>query len=80
MRNVTMSPPTFGFVIVTRAALALGVGMLVAKRIPERRRRVIGRTLIAIGALSTIPALMTVRRQTRAAFRTAEDAGRGADE
>ena len=68
MRNVTMSPPTLGFVVATRGAIAFGVGLLVAKRIPERRRRAIARTLIALGALTTIPAMMAVRRQSRSAF------------
>jgi hypothetical protein len=65
MKNVTMSPPTLFFVVATRAALALGVGMLIAKRIPESRRRTVARGLIAFGALSTIPAAMSLRRQNR---------------
>ncbi|HKW47857.1 MAG TPA: hypothetical protein VJN70_10440 [Gemmatimonadaceae bacterium] len=65
MKKVTMSPPTLGFVVATRAALALGVGMLVAKRIPERRRKALARTLIGIGVASTVPAVMAVKRQNR---------------
>jgi len=67
MKNVTMSPPTLFFVVATRAALAFGVAMLVAKRIPESRRRVIGRTLVTLGALTTIPAALSLRRQNRVA-------------
>jgi hypothetical protein len=67
MKNVTMSPPTLLFVVATRAALALGVGMLIAKRIPESRRGAVARTLIAFGALSTIPAVRSVKRQSQAA-------------
>jgi hypothetical protein len=60
MRDLTLSPPVFGFVVATRAALAFGAGLLLASRIPESRRRAIGMTLVAIGAATTIPAAMSV--------------------
>ena len=56
MKQLTLSVPTFGFIIATRAALAFGVGLLVSAKIPEARRRAIGMTLVAIGAATTIPA------------------------
>lgn len=52
----------FAFVVATRAALAAGVGLLVANRIPESRRRTIGLTLVSIGVATTIPAAMAVFR------------------
>ena len=52
--------PTFGFVVATRAALAFGVGLLASARIPEPRRRKIAITLVALGAATTIPAVMSV--------------------
>ncbi|PYQ84437.1 MAG: hypothetical protein DMG03_10970 [Acidobacteria bacterium] len=64
----TLTPPVFGFVVATRAALAFGLGLLLADRIPEDRRRTVGLTLVAIGAATTIPAVMSVlgsRRQER---------------
>ena len=60
MKQLTLSVPTFGFIIATRAALAFGVGLLVSSKIPEARRRVIGMTLVAIGAATTIPAARLV--------------------
>jgi hypothetical protein len=54
--------PMLGFVVATRAALAAGIGLLVANRIPERRRRAIGLTLVSIGAATTIPAAIAVFR------------------
>jgi hypothetical protein len=62
MKNLVLTLPTFGFIVSTRAALAFGVGLLVASRIPESRRRAIGSALVAIGAATTIPAVMTVLR------------------
>jgi hypothetical protein len=58
--NLVLSPPILGFVIGTRAALAFGLGLLLADRIPESRRRAVGLTLVAIGAATTIPAAMSV--------------------
>jgi hypothetical protein len=60
MDNLVLSPPLLGFVVVTRAALAFGLGLLLAERIPAPRRRAVGLTLVAIGAATTIPAAMSV--------------------
>jgi hypothetical protein len=60
MNNLVLSPPLFGFVLGTRAALAFGMGLLLADRIPEPRRRAVGLILIAIGAATTIPAAVAV--------------------
>jgi hypothetical protein len=49
----------------------VGIGLLVADRIPADRRRIIGRTLIAIGALTTIPAARILTRALRNRGRTA---------
>jgi len=63
----TLTPPLLGFVVLTRAAFAFGVGLLVAGRIPEARRRTVGLALVAIGAATTVPAvasLVASRRET----------------
>jgi hypothetical protein len=65
MRDIVLSPPKFGFVVATRAALALGVGLLVANRLDDEKRRAVGAALVTVGAVSTIPALMLVRRSRR---------------
>jgi hypothetical protein len=58
--NLILSPPLLGFVVGTRAALAFGLGLLLADRFPASRRRAVGLTLVAIGAATTIPAAMSV--------------------
>ena len=58
--NLVLTPPQLGFVVGTRAALAFGLGLLMADRIPRSRRRSVGLTLVAIGAVTTIPAAMSV--------------------
>ena len=65
MGNFVLAPPQFGFLVVTRAMLAFGVGLLVADRIPQARRMQLARMLIGLGALTTVPAVMTLRGSFR---------------
>ena len=58
--NLMLNLPLLGFVVGTRAALAFGLGLLAADRIPEPRRRALGVTLVAIGVATTIPAAISV--------------------
>jgi hypothetical protein len=58
--NLVLNPPLLGFVVATRAALAFGLGLLVADRVPEPRRRAIGLMLVTIGVATTIPAAISV--------------------
>ena len=67
MKRLDLDLPTFGFIVSTRAALGVGIGLLLSFRIPESRRRAIGLTLVGIGAATTVPALMVARRRMRTA-------------
>jgi len=58
--DVTLKPGLLGLIVGTRAALAFGVGLLVASRIPDSRRRSIALTLIGIGAATTFPLVRSV--------------------
>src|SRR5262245_33937582 len=72
MRSLVLTRPTFGFVLGTRVALGVGVGLLIADRLSASRRRQAGGTLVAIGALTTIPAaLLVLRGLRRGRFRAA---------
>ena len=59
MRRLDLSYPEFGFIVATRAALGAGLGLLLADRL-GRRGRPLGKTLLALGALTTIPAVFTL--------------------
>ena len=65
MKTVLLDLPTFGFIVSTRAALGVGIGLLVSERLPREQRRRIGATLIAIGAATTVPSAMSVIRSLR---------------
>ena len=72
MKNVVLSLPTFGFIVSTRAALGVGIGLLISERLPAERRRAIAASLIAIGAATTVPAAWSVIRSVRRSRRRAK--------
>jgi hypothetical protein len=65
MKTVLLDVPTLGFIVGTRAALGVGIGLLVSERLPRAQRRRIGATLVAIGAATTVPAALSVMRSFR---------------
>jgi len=62
MQSVVLNPPTFAFVVATRAALAAGIALLVSESLPAARRRAIGTALVAVGAATTVPAAIAIMR------------------
>ncbi len=60
MKRIDVNLPTFGFVVMTRAMLGVGIGLLVAGRMAEEQRRAVGMTLLAVGIATTIPAALAV--------------------
>ena len=58
--------PELGLVAGTRGMLGAGIALLLADKLDDQQRKGIGWTLVAIGALTTIPLAMIVfgrRRQ-----------------
>lgn len=55
MRRFEASVPETAFVAVTRGMAGAGIGLLVSEFIPRDIRRGVGWSLLAIGALTTIP-------------------------
>jgi hypothetical protein len=55
MRNVQIPLPELALIAGTRVALGVGIGLLIADTLAHAQRRAAGWTLIAVGALSTIP-------------------------
>lgn len=60
MNSLILSRSALGFVVGTRAALASGIGLLVAGRMPKPRRRALALMLIGVGAATTLPAARLV--------------------
>ncbi len=60
MKRFNLPAPSFFFIVMTRALLGAGVGLLVSDKLPRKRRKTVGATLVGLGALTTIPALFTL--------------------
>jgi hypothetical protein len=73
VKTIVLDLPAFAFVVVTRAALAAGIGMLLTGRLSTRQRRSVGAALLTVGAATTIPAVMSVLRGMRR-FRSQREA------
>ena len=60
MKKLELTIPEMALVIGTRAMIGAGAGLLVAGKINDDKRKAIGWTLLAIGAISTIPLMVEV--------------------
>jgi 4-amino-4-deoxy-L-arabinose transferase-like glycosyltransferase len=65
MRTVNLSFPVIGLIAATRGMLAAGIALLLADRVGRDKRRAIGWTLAAIGAVTTLPLMIEVASHTR---------------
>jgi hypothetical protein len=55
MRETRITTPELALIAGTRAALGIGIGLLLANRLTDQERRGVGWTLFLVGALTTIP-------------------------
>jgi len=60
MKRLELTIPEMALVIGTRAMIGAGAGLLLAGKINDDKRKAIGWTLLAIGAVSTIPLMFEV--------------------
>jgi hypothetical protein len=71
MNKLVLNLPTFGFAVATRAALGVGIGLLISEKMSAENRRRVGLALVAVGAATTIPVVRAVLRSTNEARSTA---------
>lgn len=60
MKETRLAVPYIGAIAVTRVALGVGIGLLVSRKLSANARRGAGWSLVALGALSTIPLAVKV--------------------
>jgi hypothetical protein len=60
MKRVELPFPELVVIAATRGMLGAGIGLLVAGHLSDKQRTVVGRVLLAVGALSTIPLAIDV--------------------
>ena len=55
MKKQVVTIPEIGLIAATRAMLGAGVALLLSDKLAPEQRRAIGWTLVAVGALTTLP-------------------------
>jgi hypothetical protein len=55
MKQHEVTVPQIGLIAGTRAMLGAGIALLLSEKLSAEQRRAIGWTLVAVGALTTIP-------------------------
>jgi hypothetical protein len=60
-----LTRPELGLFAATRAMLGAGVGLLVADKLGEDERKVIGWTLFLMGVVSTVPLVRDIFSKLR---------------
>ena len=72
MREVRLPVAQLGLIAVTRVLLGVGIGLLVARRLGRSAQRRVGGSLVAIGAVSTVPLALDVLSRSREDRRVTE--------
>ncbi|MGZ5038151.1 MAG: hypothetical protein ACXWG1_09135 [Usitatibacter sp.] len=65
MRHIDIPIHELAFVAGTRAMAGAGLGLLAADFLKPETRRTVGWTLLALGALTTVPIAVSLIRQSR---------------
>jgi hypothetical protein len=65
VKRSDLTLPELGLIVGTRAMLGAGVALLLADRLSEDQRKVLGWTLFLMGAVSTIPLALDVFSKRR---------------
>jgi hypothetical protein len=65
VKRSDLTLPELGLIPGTRAMLGAGVALLLADRLSEDQRKVLGWTLFLMGAVSTIPLALDVFSKRR---------------
>jgi hypothetical protein len=60
MKEHKLSMPEIGLIAGTRGMLGAGIGLLLSGKLNKDQRLAVGWTLVAVGAVTTIPLLMNV--------------------
>ncbi len=65
MKETHLTFPELGLVAGTRAALGGGAALLLADRLTKEQRKAVGWTLFLVGAVTTIPLVITALARRR---------------
>ena len=71
MKTHALTFPQISMLVGTRAMLGGGIALLLAEKLSHEQRQAIGWTLVAVGALTTIPLALQVLGTGKASASTA---------
>ena len=74
MKTHAVTIPEVALVAMTRGMAGAGVGLLVSDYLPATARRAVGWTLVAVGALTTIPIAFALLGKRESSKRIEHDA------
>jgi hypothetical protein len=79
MIETRMTLPELGLIAVTRGMAGAGIGLLLANHLSPEQRTAVGRTLLLVGLITTIPLALEVLNSARLSTSagTEENAQRG---
>jgi hypothetical protein len=60
MKKHEVTLPEIALIAGTRGMLGAGIGLLVSSKLNKDQRRAVGWSLVAVGAVTTIPLVMNV--------------------
>lgn len=60
MENRRLMLPDIALIASTRAMLGVGIGLLISDKLNVDQRRAVGWSLVAVGAVTTIPLVMKI--------------------
>jgi hypothetical protein len=69
--KVSLRIPEIGFIAGTRAALGAGLGLILAEKLNHRQQKKVGWSLLAIGAVTTVPIIVHVLRKANESIKLA---------
>jgi len=69
MRGTRITFPELALIAGTRALLGAGIGLLLADRLSDDRRKAVGWTLLLVGAATTVPLALEVFGHSRSDHR-----------
>ncbi len=72
MKKTTLTMPDLGLIAGTRIALGVGIGLLLANKLNEDRRKGAGWALLAVGLVTTAPLVMKVIGNISASERSSD--------
>jgi hypothetical protein len=65
MKRIALTFPEIGLIGGTRAMFGAGLALLLGPRLSDDQRRAVGWTLLAIGAITTVPIVVQLAQAER---------------